>query len=181
MTAVEEILKSPMGLTINTMLTHANLGTPGLNELLNLVDKNKIKLNVVLAAPIGRWEENREDLITEEDKILVDQLLKKHLTMRRDLDANYWHYGCGAATEVIYVSPEGNVLPCPFIHAALGNVKRSSLKELRARALKHKILLDYNPCCLAAEDRSFIEKHLSRCWHRDNKLIDIDEMMKEND
>lgn len=179
MSAVKEILDSPMGLTINTMVTHKNLGTPGLNSMLDFVKKNKIKLNIVLPAPIGRWEGDTEHLVTEEDKLLIKQILRKYPTVRRDLDANYWRYGCGAAKEVIYISPEGNVLPCPFIHASLGNVKHLSLKGLRERALKYKVFSNYNDCCLAAEDTQFIQRDLSRCWGRQGELIDIDEMMRD--
>jgi MoaA/NifB/PqqE/SkfB family radical SAM enzyme len=148
--------------------------------MLAFVDKNRIKLNVVLPAPIGRWENDTEHIVTEEDKILVEQILRKFPTVRRDLDANYYTFGCGAAKEVLYVSPEGNVLVCPFIHASLGNVSNTSLKELRARALKHKTFSNYHSCCLAAEDRKFIQRHLSRCWKRQGSLIDIDDMMHDD-
>jgi MoaA/NifB/PqqE/SkfB family radical SAM enzyme len=177
--AVGEILKSPMNLTINTMLTHENIRSEGLKKMLEFVDKNRIKLNVVLPAPIGRWENDTKHIVTEEDKVLVEQILRKFPTVRRDLDANYYTFGCGAAKEVLYVSPEGNLLVCPFIHASLGNVRNTSLKELRARALKHETFSRYHSCCLAAEDRQFIKSHLSRCWEREGKLIDIDDMMKD--
>jgi MoaA/NifB/PqqE/SkfB family radical SAM enzyme len=180
MRAVEEILRSPINLTINTMLTHENIRSEGLKKMLAFVDKNRIKLNVVLPAPIGRWEDDTEHIVTEEDKLLVEQILRRFPTVRRDLDANYYTYGCGAAKEVLYVSPEGNVLVCPFIHASLGNVKDISLKELRARALKHNTFSNYHNCCLAAEDMEFIQKHLSRCWKREGRLVDIDDMMQDS-
>ena len=110
-----------------------------------------------LAVSAGRWQDSKDILLTEEDLGHIHELTAESPYIRTDFEANYRHSGCGAVKEILYLTPYGDVLPCPFIHKSLGNAKEESIKEIRDRALENKYFKDYWQKCLAACDKEFME------------------------
>jgi GeoRSP system SPASM domain protein len=47
--------------------------------------------------------------------------------------------GCQAANSMVYISPEGTVMPCPSLAMALGNLAQRSLKEILLSEEKKKL------------------------------------------
>ena len=166
--------------TINTCVTHDYLQSNNLEEMIDWTKNEGFKLNIVLPVPVGRWEERYDILTTEEERKYVYKLLKKYSHIRRDLDSGYFKWGCGAGKEMLYVTPYGDVLVCPFIQASFGNVKEESLETIRKRALENSIFSEYVSCCLAAEDRNFIKKYLSKTWRKKTLPIKSCEMFGED-
>lgn len=57
-------------------------------------------------------------------------------------------YVCGAGTHRAKINPEGNLYICEFIHAALGNIHQTPLKEIwlgSGRTQLREMLKSYNP------------------------------------
>ena len=90
---------------------------------------------MILAVPAGRWQDNLDILITGEDMEYIRELTKKSPYIRTDFEANFVHWGCGAMKEILYLTPYGDVLPCPFMHISFGN----ALDEPIATIQKHGI------------------------------------------
>lgn len=172
MEALELALNNGLLVKINTTITHQNLHSPGIQKLLDFAIKKKIILNPILAAPVGKWSNNWENLVTEDDTEFINDLHEKTPYVRRDVHANYLGYGCPAIKEVLYITPYGDVLPCPFLHFSLGNILEDSLEEIRERGLKLKIFAEYHPKCLAAEDKEFLRKYL--CIISDKDVLPVD-------
>jgi GeoRSP system SPASM domain protein len=64
--------------------------------------------------------------------------------------------GCQAANSMVYISPEGTVMPCPSLPAALGNLEQRSLKEILLSEEKRKlrVALRAEPDgCISCESR----------------------------
>lgn len=151
-------LKNGLKVTIGATLTHQSLYSEGFVKLLELAHRLKVIVFVALAAPLGRWQDSQEVLITPEDRAYLDKLLQKYPLLRTDFEANFVHFGCGAVKEILYLTPYGDVLGCPYLHFSLGNIQEVSLKEIRDRALRYNFFKDYTKACLAAEDRDFMRK-----------------------
>jgi len=81
----------------------------------------------------------------------LKQTSKKWPYLRTDLDANWHKYGCGAAKEILYIKPTGDVLACPFIDVPFGNVRDKSIKKIRSKMLEEKIFSEYQDYCIAGE------------------------------
>lgn len=114
-------------------------------------------LNCALAVPVGRWENNQDIIITEADKQWFKYITESHLYIRTDFETNWMIRGCGACKEKLYISPYGDVLPCPFIHISFGNVLEEPLRDIWRRACETSAFSEYAPVCLAAEDREFMK------------------------
>ena len=89
------------------------------------------------------------------------------------------HKGCGAIKESIYISPYGDVLPCPFIHISIGNVLDEPLEKIRERGLGLKYFNHFHEKCLTSEDPEFINKYLSRTFGKENLPLSFDEGFKD--
>ncbi len=173
--AIDLALENGLMITISTVVSHESLYSDGFNKLVQFSKDRKILLNTIFAAPVGNWAGNMNVLLTEEDISYINMLRKENPFLRRDVDSNFGMWGCGSVKEVLYITAYGDVIPCPFIHISLGNVLNESLKDIRERGLKVKYFDHYHQKCLAAEDKEFIQTHLSRVSGKKSIPIDFEE------
>ena len=105
-------------------------------------------------------------MLDEEDQETLRGLKQRHPSIIRDL-WNYLNpddrliYGC-PAVNLFYVNPLGDILPCPYIHAKLGNIREETLKEIIDRGFAVRKFREHSDKCLVGEDREFAEKYLDR-------------------
>lgn len=144
--------------TLGCVVSHKNIRTKGLQDLIDLAHRLNVILFLAMAVPVGEWDQVDDIVLTPEDGELLRSLLKRYPLLRTDFDANFIRRGCGAVKEILYITPYGDVLACPFLHFSLGNVFEEELKSIRERAVRNPYLGVYYPRCLAAEDREFMEK-----------------------
>jgi MoaA/NifB/PqqE/SkfB family radical SAM enzyme len=159
---VLEVLEmaSTMGFitTVSTCLSHANIRSEGLKEVIDKTRRMGVSCQFNLAVPTGHWQDNAAIVLTEEDKVEARRLLKANPHCRLDLYHNWNKIGCGAIKEKLYLSSFGDVQPCPFIQIGFGNLKQQTLREVRENAFRVEQFRKYWPECLAAEDHRFMEQ-----------------------
>lgn len=145
--------------SVNTALSHANIRSQGIDVLFTLLRGFDVKVNTIFAAPVGNWARRDDILLTNDDITYYDTVLrKKYPFLNRDLDNNFSPKpGCPAGKEVFFLDPYGNLLPCPFIHLSMGNVRQESFSSILARIKKIQFLKPYHSACLIAENRDFID------------------------
>lgn len=146
---INKALSYGINVTIGTVVTSQNLRSEGINGLIDLSARLKVILMLILGIPIGRWKDNEDILLKKDDLDYLDYLVAKYAYVRTDFYANYFHKGCGAVKEIIYLNPYGDVFSCPFIHRKLGNVLSESLSAIRKRALRDKLYREYQNICIA--------------------------------
>lgn len=157
---VIEVLRLAKGMgfitTVSTCVSHENIRSEGLHKVIALTKEMGISCQFNLAVPIGHWQDNATIVLTEDDTAEVRRLLKVNRHCRLDLYHNWSKVGCGTTKEKLYLSPYGDVLPCPFIQIAFGNLKHKTVREVRKNAFKIEQFREYWPVCLAAEDHDFM-------------------------
>jgi len=99
-----------------------------------------------------------------QDTAHLIELRKKYKNILRNLwnpfdRAHEAVLGCNTVNR-LYVTPLGDVLPCPYVHIRLGNVFEQSLKEISEFGFSIRHFSDYKPLCLAGEDPEFGKKFL---------------------
>lgn len=161
---VELALGAGLKVNIAPTVSHLNLHTEGFRRLVEISRKKGTLLNLSLAAPAGNWNGQTEFLLTEEDSAELNRLVAREPHVRRDFETNYLKQGCGAAKEKLYITTYGDVIPCPYMHISFGNVREEGLERIRHRMLGLPEFKDYIPNCLVAENRPFIQDHLSKTW-----------------
>lgn len=158
---MENALAKGLKIIVCTTMTHQNIRSDGILSLLNFLHGKKIPTVISIACPVGKWSGDFSMLLNDEDRMYLDKLKKQYPRLRRDFDSNYSKRGCSAATEKLYITPYGDVIPCPFIHISFGNIKEEPLHAIQKRMLKLDRFIEYNNICLAGEDKSFIEQYIS--------------------
>ncbi|MBF0140510.1 MAG: radical SAM protein [Magnetococcales bacterium] len=143
---------------INSTISPRSLRSEGFKALLQFAREKRVLLNTIFAAPSGKWANNREVVLGAEDIRYYNEIVRTHPFVIRDTDSGYAVRGCQAATESIYITPYGDVLPCPFIHISAGNVFEESLATIRKRAMQY---FHYQPKCLIGESGAFIDQYIA--------------------
>jgi MoaA/NifB/PqqE/SkfB family radical SAM enzyme len=78
----------------------------------------------------GRWEDAFARVLTEEEKAAVRARQDYDFVL---LELPTPETPCVAVTNsLLYISPQGDVTPCPFVHDAIGNIKEHGLADLWA-------------------------------------------------
>ena len=136
--------------------------TDGLERTIELGRKLRVtSVSIVFPMATGCWFESFDELLNKEERKKV-----------RDLaDANFVHIEiptskdrCNVVKQAsLYVSPEGNVTPCPFIPYSFGNIKSNKLGKL-AEAFYSDFNCEYQGDCLMNDvcTRDFMSKTIEK-------------------
>lgn len=154
---IDSALEHGIQVVINSTISPTHLRSAGFRELLRLSEKKDLMVNTIFATPSGKWASNKDVVLSDEDLAYYHDLVRDNQRVVRDLDAVYDKRGCPAATESIYITPYGDVLPCPFIHISAGNIHDESLAAILERAVNY---YHNQPKCLISENRQFIDQYI---------------------
>jgi MoaA/NifB/PqqE/SkfB family radical SAM enzyme len=160
--------RNGLNVQINTCVSKTSLYSRGFMDLVDYCSSEKIILNLVLAAPSGNWDASLEFVLDANDIRNVRALVKSTPYVRQDMDSIQIARGCPAMKEALYITPNGDVLSCPFMHISFGNLHDEPLRAIRAKALKYPFLSAHAQQCLVAEDRSFIDTYLAKTFGRND-------------
>lgn len=149
---------------MNITVGHYNAFSKELEEQLAYSYENGFKTILNAAVAAGCWKDNYDIMLDEKDTQYLESLRVKYPNIVRDL----WNpfdrekkeiLGCNAGN-LLYITPWGDVLPCPFLHIKLGNIYEKSLKDIVEYTFSIKHFSKYSKKCLAGEDVEFVKKHL---------------------
>lgn len=103
--------------------------TEGLKKIIKLGrELHVLGVSIVFPMATGCWFESFDELLNEEEKEKVRKLA----------DAKFVHIEIPTSKDMcnvlkkssLYISPEGNLSPCPFIPWAFGNCKKQKIEKL---------------------------------------------------
>jgi len=148
-----------------TTVTTDSLWEPNMQKLIDFCRTERIPQYFSVAVPVGAWAGRHDLIINAIDREFIrllcekDPLPYRDITPRRSFSA-----GCPAVKETLYITPYGDVCPCPYQHIALGNILEEPVQRIRNRAMKVKQYRERVDICPVAEDHSFIAKYLSKTY-----------------
>lgn len=164
--ALEYTQKAGMKAYVNIVVGHYNAQTKELKDFVAYLDEHNWGIVFNCASPSGNWKGKYDVMLTEEDSQALIQIKKEYPEIIRDL----WNflnpndgqlvYGC-PAVNWFYVNPLGDVLPCPYIHVKLGNIREESLSTILERGFSVRQFKEYSEKCLSGEDMNFAKKYLN--------------------
>lgn len=123
---------------IATVVTKQRAKSKEFDQFLVWATRNRVGVFVTFAKPVGEWEGNKDVMCNRSDIEYVHSLANKydvfsHLTPSYGMDI-----GCIAVKRMVSITAWGDVLPCPYIHAPLGNFFNEPLKDILARGMATK-------------------------------------------
>jgi len=141
-----------------TILTRKNVKNGDIYRIVRLSRDLGAMLTINLPCQVGSWAD--EDVLLGEKELQVHQRLLKEPHVRWEGISNYLRVGCPAGVEKLYISPAGDVMPCPFIHISFGNLTEEPVGRIWNRMLTESLFNRVHDRCLIAEDRTFRESYL---------------------
>jgi MoaA/NifB/PqqE/SkfB family radical SAM enzyme len=168
-------LREGLNVTLGTVVTHQSVHSDGLARLIDLALELRVLLYFILPVAAGNWAGRDDMVLTAEDWAHIEGLTHRSPYLRTDFQANLGGYGCGAAKEILYLTPYGDVLTCPFLHIAPGNIFNESLAVIRERAMRNPYFSSYHDKCLVSTDHEFIDRYLSKTQQASRLPMDWDE------
>lgn len=148
--------------------THATREKIFSGELIRLIEFAKnLKISAVRilpSYPSGRWLNNYDVCLKEEEKIyLRDRFPLFTILDRTEL------YVCPIKTKhVIFVAPDGELLPCPHLPFSFGNIRDISIDEAMDKMSKSSMFGEKSVCYIT--DPHFREKHIMPILSNHEKL-----------
>jgi MoaA/NifB/PqqE/SkfB family radical SAM enzyme len=160
--AIDAAKNAGLNIIIATVVTKQRIRSQEFIEFLEFAKKKEVPVFITFAKPVGSWEGNLDILIDEEDYAYEKELEKRYNVFTHMTPAYGLDLGCIAVKRMVSITKYGDVMPCPYIHASLGNFFEEPLKDIIARGMKIKHFSRYQDTCLIAIDRNFIEKYETR-------------------
>ncbi len=170
--AAKKALEYGFRLIVGAVVSHENIRSRNLVKIIEITKDMGVILIFGLAVPAGNWNAQKQILLTEDDRSYLQELLQKYPHTRTDFESNFMTRGCGAVNEKLYITPYGDVIPCPFVQISFGNVLCEPLKVIRERAMDYAILKGYPDRCLAADHYGFIDDCLSHTFNAESLPVD---------
>ncbi len=166
---------------INTVATGLNVRDGQMEKLTKFGQEHDIDINVLVLAAMGKMDGRTDLQITSEDTETMLGLREKYSVFHRDIYGAYGiEDGCKAGNLNIYITKYGETFPCYGIPISLGNVINDSLKSILDNMARIKWFKEHQSLCLCAENKDFINSHLSKTFGR-TKPISWQEAFSEAD
>ena len=166
MEALEHVKKNGIDPYLNITVGRYNIGTDHLKQLLDYSKQKKYRTLLNVAVPAGMWQKMDDIICNDEDRKFLRKIRKEY----KNLVRNIWNpfdknnekiLGCTTVNRV-YITPIGDVLVCPYVHIKIGNIYKQSLKEIIDHGFSIKYFKNHSDLCLAGEDKSFINKFMTK-------------------
>lgn len=164
--ALEYTKNAGMKPYVNVVIGHYNARSKELEDFCELIISKGYGIGFNCASPTGNWRGNYDAMLMPEDTKNVERIRMKHKEIIRDL----WNYfnlkgplvkGC-PSVNLFYVNPLGDILPCPYIQAKLGNILEMPLKEILEYGFSFSPFNKYSSLCLSGEDLEFAKNYLDQ-------------------
>jgi len=127
--SIKEAKRLGIEVLINAVITQKVLYSKRMEGLAQIAKENNSFLSLIFPAQVGGWQGEKVEL-EQKDYDLLKRKWFKYNFITNDTKTCYRKKKCPAGTEKIYISPYGDLYPCPFIHYKKGNILESGLQSL---------------------------------------------------
>jgi len=150
---------------LNITVGHYNAFSDDVESMCEYSSQMGYTTLINVATPMGMWHKHKDITCDEKDTQRIIDLRKKYKNILRNL----WNpfdkefeavLGCNTVNR-LYITPLGDVLPCPYVHIKIGNVYQNSLKQISDYGFKFKYFKEHSSKCLAGEDADFYTRYLN--------------------
>lgn len=136
MKAVKSALDAGLLVDLYVVLRRKNISEIGaFHDLARKVGASELTFFEVV--PVGRWSEEIESVLSEEDHASLDDFVSGASSPRIfSVPAAFREFGCFAGRNWMHITPEGNVFPCACLPHTVGNIRREPVKRIWRRMAK---------------------------------------------
>lgn len=174
MEAIENCHRYSMPVILNCTLTHKKVEDGTLWSMVDLAREKGVTVNFVQPCTTGKWEDQREVVLTADDYAEFDKAMKLPWVVWEG-KTNYKVDGCRPGIERLYMSASGDIIPCAFIHLNFGNVKKEGVSAIWNRVRRFERFRSAPKRCMASNDEQFYDEYVTEIRDHDGALLPIEE------
>lgn len=155
---ITNCVKNKIPCLISTYISSERADSENIKGLMALAKKMKVlAVRVMPPRPVGSFSCYTSSLLNKEQERYIERNIDPAIAYFKGIPAPRI---CGIFTKAtFYISPYGEVQPCPFMPLAFGNIKKEPLESLLGRMFDHRIFdKPYRDCLILNKD--FREKHI---------------------
>ncbi len=165
--AAADAIKNCVALDIPCLVsTYASKRALGDGDMVNLIALARSfgASGVKMLFPIlsGKWRKNESERLNAEEEKRLFALMDPSFVYLEDALQMVKSRGKGCSAmerNLVYISPTGDVQPCPAIPISFGNIRRRPLAEIAASMTAHPFFAKYGKCSMCLmNDPGFREK-----------------------
>ena len=184
--AVEIARKVGINVILSTVITHQNVKTPAIPNMLDIAEKNDTFLLLNIAGRSGGWSKKDYLLVEKEEREKFVTEFCKHPRARISQMFNF--YGkpgiCNMGKDKLNISAYGEVYPCTYVAMVFGRLKDRSLKDIWDQMNEFKYFKGFTTSCRRVDDEEFAKKYISKLAMHDKpymNLEDVEAQIKEEE
>lgn len=166
--AIDVTIDEGLLAAVSFVVTHQNLHTEAFAKVVDYALQKKIRVDVQIAMPVGKWEGEKDLLITPEDAAHILRMRQELPTTpngQKSISRDTYKFSneihCPAGTEFMAVSVSGDVFPCNFCQYSLGKIGDIPLAEMRKAITSTRWFNGQHPCCPMGEDQEFFDLYVA--------------------
>jgi MoaA/NifB/PqqE/SkfB family radical SAM enzyme len=164
--AVDQVLAEGLLTSLSVVVTHESLHSEGFQLAYRFAEERRIRIDVQIAEPVGKWETRLDLLLTPEDSATIKRLQRDspilangQRMVSRDIYSGETDH-CPAGGSFMAIASDGSVLPCNFLQQSLGNIQDKSLAGMRRDLLQNPWFDGAHGSCLCGEDTAFMDRFI---------------------
>lgn len=165
--AIDAVREEGLLTSISCVVTRGSLGSEGFQRVLDIAKGKRIRLDVQVAMPVGKWDGQKDILISPEEAGAIKQLQTtcgKLPNGQNLINRDIYNFGgvdhCPAGVGFMAISADGQFLPCNFCQFSLGHIRDRSLAEMREDLMQAPWFRGSHPRCLLGEDLEFVDRYV---------------------
>lgn len=179
--AIDAAQNAGLNIIVQTVVSKQRVRSQEFIEFLEFLNGKGVPVFVTYAKPVGAWEGNFSCLVDKDDMDYMRKLEKKYNVFTHMTPSYGMDIGCISVKRMVSVTKYGDIMPCPYIHASLGNFFEEPLKDIIEKGLNIKHFGQYYEGCWIAENREFINKYVVQRIYGKPLPVPYDEVFTKED
>ena len=157
--AIEILEELDIRRSICVVPTHESLANGDYENLIQFAAKKGLRVNVNYPALAGEFSGDYSELLSEEELAQARSYFDLP-NVTSDFTVLADKYECPAGRKKIYITPDGGVTPCTFIHISFGNILEEPIETIMERIWSTEEFMSRPDKCIVSEDPEWNKKYL---------------------
>jgi len=128
--------KHGINVCLSSVLAHGKKSFDEFDKILKVSEKNGYFLLINTAGDVGRWQDKESNRLTKKELVKVRDYWKNPLVRQDNMFNFSMKSECPAGREKIYVTCEGEIMPCDRLQEGYGNALKTPLKKILEKMRK---------------------------------------------
>lgn len=179
--AVKIAKKVGINVILSTVITHQNVKTDAIPNLLEIAEKNDTFLLLNIAGRSGGWSKKDYLLVTQEEREKFVTEFCKHPRARISQMFNF--YGkpgiCNMGKDKLNISAYGEVYPCTYVALVFGKLfgkNKRKLKDIWDQMNEFEYFKGFTTACRRVDDEDFAKKYITKLAMHDKPFMNLEDV-----